>query len=204
VFGFFPFTLFKFGSLLSVIFMISFELLIVCFFLSFIFIYRVCVLLLYSLSPFDHKKQSPPPKSAPYKPVPPPKPKNYRPPANASSSTASNNQQPMTPNSNYWNHSPPGTLNHPNRPAGGGGGGGGGGSSSGGDVPPSSGGANNHHGYYSHGPPSSNTASAIHNGINSYRYEDDTNGGFDSGIELFKLSSHCSSSIHPSSFFLLF
>ncbi|XP_046452173.1 tight junction protein ZO-1-like isoform X4 [Daphnia pulex] len=131
--------------------------------------------------PFDHKKQSPPPKSAPYKPVPPPKPKNYRPPANASSSTASNNQQPMTPNSNYWNHSPPGTLNHPNRPAGGGGGGGGGGGSSGGDVPPSSGGANNHHGYYSHGPPSSNTASAIHNGINSYRYEDDTNGGFDSG-----------------------
>ena len=152
----------------------------------FCFLFTVCVLLLYSLSPFDHKKQSPPPKSAPYKPVPPPKPKNYRPPANASSSTASNSQQPMTPNSNYWNHSPPGTLNHPNRPAGGGGGsssgGGGGGDGS------SSVGVNNHHGYYSHGPPSSNTASAIHNGLNSYRYEDDTNGGFDSGIELFKLA----------------
>ncbi len=190
--------------------MISFEFLIVCLFVFFcflfsffllFFIYRVCVLLLYSLSPFDHKKQSPPPKSAPYKPVPPPKPKNYRPPANASSSTASNSQQPMTPNSNYWNHSPPGTLNHPNRPAGGGGGGGSssGGGGGGGDGS-SSVGVNNHHGYYSHGPPSSNTASAIHNGLNSYRYEDDTNGGFDSGIELFKLATHNNEifSSHPS------
>lgn len=126
-----------------------------------------------SHSPFDHKKPSPPPKSAPYKPVPPPKPKNYRPPTNGTSNAS--NQQPMTPNSNYWNHSPPGTLNHPNRPnhdAGqqqqqqhGGGGGGGG-------------------GYYSHGPPpsASTNSAAILNGHNSYRYEDDMNGGFDSGI----------------------
>ena len=66
----------------------------------------------------------------------------------------------MTPNSNYWNHSPPGTLNHPQRATDAG-----------------------QHGYYSHAPPTANTGSAIHNGHNSYRYEDDTNGGFDSGIE---------------------
>ncbi|XP_045029433.1 tight junction protein ZO-1 isoform X3 [Daphnia magna] len=136
--------------------------------------------------PFDHKKQSPPPKSAPYKPVPPPKPKNYRPPANASSTT-SNNQQPMTPNSNYWNHSPPGTLNHPSRSAAGGG-----------DAPPpppssSNGGggsSSNHHGYYSHAPPPTNAASAIPNGLNSYRYEDDTNGGFDSAGHGSSLDRH--------------
>lgn len=124
----------------------------------FIYFYHFSLLLLsFVLSPFDHKKPSPPPKSAPYKPVPPPKPKNYRPPPNASST--STNQQPMTPNSNYWNHSPPGTLNHPHRA---------------GDA--------GQHGYYAHGPPPATTGSAaIHNGHNSYRYEDDTNGGFDSG-----------------------
>ncbi len=126
--------------------------------ISFEFSLRIVFVVPNSLySPFEHKKPSPPPKSAPYKPVPPPKPKNYRPPPNA---TSTSNQQPMTPNSNYWNHSPPGTLNHPHRATDAG-----------------------QHGYYSHGaPPSANTGSAIHNGHNSYRYEDDTNGGFDSGI----------------------
>lgn len=52
-------------------------------------------------------------------------------------------QQPITSNSNYWNHSPPGTLRDSS-------------------------------GYY--GQPNG----ATHNG-HGYRYEDDTNGGFDSG-----------------------
>ena len=112
-------------------------------------------------SPYDQNKPSPPPKTSTYKPVPPPKPKNYRPPANVSSASQQQQQQqqqhPISPtNSNYWNHSPPGTLN-PNRPP------------PNGEIP--------QHDYYNHVAPTN----GMQNG-NHYRYEEDTNGGFDSGI----------------------
>jgi len=72
-------------------------------------------------------------------------------------------QQPVTPNSNYWNHSPPGTLNHPSHR--------------------SANDSGNKHagGYYSHGPPHGGGHTNGHSHSSSYRYEDDVNGGFDSG-----------------------